>query len=127
MKSVNKESREIEELFKKLCNQPIYPFPSQHQKLDAPPKHGVYVIRRGEIVLHVGRTLRGKNGLYQRLSNHLHGASSFTIKFLNGDGSILRNGKFTHQYLELENPRKRALLEAYAIGMLCPTHIGLGE
>jgi hypothetical protein len=27
----------------------------------------------------------------------------------------------------LEDPRKRALLEAYAVGTLCPRHIGLGE
>lgn len=123
----NRESHEIEGLFRKLCNQPKRFFPRQRQRLDAPSEHGVYIIRKGEAILHVGRTLRGKYGLHQRLTNHLHGLSSFTNKYLKGKGSVLRNEKYTYQYLELVDSRKRALLEAYAIGTLCPQHVGLGE
>lgn len=123
----NIESHEIEVLFEKLCNQPRGAFPQQHRSLEAPRTHGVYIIRQEETVLHVGRTIRGKNGLLQRLKNHLSGESSFIEKYLNGDGSILRNEKYFYQYLEVKDPRKRALLEAYAIGILCPAHIGLGE
>ncbi len=76
--------------------------------------------------MHVGRTLRGKGGIHQRLNNHLHGQSSFTAVKFDRMGWKLRNG-YEYQYLEVRNSRKRALLEAYAIGMLCPNHIGLGE
>jgi hypothetical protein len=87
----------------------------------------VYIIRKEETVLHVGRTLRGRDGIHQRLKNHLHGSSSFTNEYLKGNGAILREDACTYQYLELEDPRKRALLEALAVGTLCPKHIGLGE
>jgi hypothetical protein len=42
-------------------------------------------------VLHVGRTPRGKKGLRQRLNNHLHAGSSFTLKYLDGHGARLRD------------------------------------
>jgi hypothetical protein len=121
------ESQEIKDLFEKLCTQPERLFPQKRRPLDVPSKHGVYIIRKGETVLHIGRTLRGKNGLYQRLKNHLHGSSSFTAEYLKGKGATLRDGQHTYQFLELEDSRKRALLEAYAIGTLCPKHLGLGE
>jgi predicted GIY-YIG superfamily endonuclease len=121
------ESQKIEELFEKLCAQPKRLFPQIRHKLDAPSSHGVYIIRKGETVLHIGRTLRGKNGLQQRLKNHLSGASSFTDEYLKGKGVTLRDGRHTYQFLELEDSRKRALLEAYAVGTLCPEHLGLGE
>jgi len=90
----------------------------------APSKQGVYVIRKGQVVLHVGRTVGGKNGLRQRLKNHLYGSSSFTNKYLNGKGAVLRK-RHTYQFLMVKkNERLRSLLEAYAIGMLCPKHIG---
>jgi len=101
-------------------------FPQERQQLKAPSEPAVYIIRKGEIVLHVGRTLRGKYGLYQRLKNHLYGASSFTDKYLKGNGATLRKGH-TYQFLVVEDARLRALLEAYAIGTLCPKHIGLGD
>ena len=84
------------------------------------------MIRKGKTVLHVGRTLRGEGGLRQRLNNHLHGRSSFTKKFYKGRGRNLRSGH-TYQFLVVEDARRRALLEAYAIGRLCPKHLGLGE
>ena len=122
-----KESLQIEELFEELCNQPRELFPEKRQQLIAPAEQGVYIIRKEETVLHVGKTLRGKNGLSQRLKNHVSGSSTFAEEYLKGHGSILRDGKHTYQYLELADPRKRALLEAFATGTLCPEHIGLGE
>jgi excinuclease UvrABC nuclease subunit len=122
---MDNESQEVKRLFSELCVQSGRSF--NRQPLDAPSKPGVYIIRQGETVLHVGRTLHGRGGLHQRLENHLHGSSSFTKEYLKGKGAILREGGYTYQYLELEDSRKRALLEAYAIGTLCPKHIGLGE
>ncbi len=124
---MNKECKEIKKLFDELCSQPKRAFPKSLQPLNAPSRSGVYIIRKEETVLHVGRTLRGKNGIHQRLKNHLYGSSSFTNKYLQGKGATLRGDGYTYQYLVLEEPKKRALLEAYAFGMLCPEHIGLGE
>jgi hypothetical protein len=76
--------------------------------------------------MHIGRTLRGKKGLHQRIKNHLHGNYSFVIKKFNGSGCKLRKG-FKYQFLKVRSDRKRALLEAYAIGNLCPNYIGLGK
>jgi len=119
------ERQKVKELFKALCKQPMLQFPQARRKLEAPLKPGVYVIRKGGIVLHVGRTLRGKGGLHQRLKNHLQGNSSFTNDYLHGKGATLRKGH-TYQSLVVKYPRLRALLEAYATGKLCPKHIGLG-
>ncbi|HCC68276.1 MAG TPA: hypothetical protein DEP99_00075 [Nitrospiraceae bacterium] len=122
-----RESQEVKKIFDELCAQTKRPFPKFSQPLDAPSKPGVYIIRKKEVVLHVGRTLRGKGGIHQRLKNHLHGLSSFSAKYLKSKGVTLRKDEYTYQYLVLEDPRKRALLEAYAVGTLCPEHIGLGE
>jgi hypothetical protein len=124
---VNNERQVIKDLFENLCSQPKRAFPQSRQPLDAPAKHGVYIICKGETVLHVGRTVSGQDGLYQRLNNHLHGSSSFTRGYLKGKGTTLRESGYTYQFLELEDSRKRALLEAYAIGMLCPEHLGVGQ
>jgi len=128
---MSREIQEIKKLFDELRKQDKQPFPKKGGILNAPREHGVYIIRRNvrgkETVLHVGRTLRGKNGIYQRLKNHLGGASSFTKQYLNGKGSILRTNGYTYQYLVIKSPRKRALLEAYVIGTLCPKHLGTGE
>ena len=70
--------------------------------------------------------LLAKGGLAQRLRDHLSGSSSFKYHYLNGDGSILRNN-YQFRCVEVENPRIRTLLEAYAIGHLCPQHLGLGQ
>ncbi len=124
---MNKESHGIKILFDKLCRQLKRTFPRFRQPLDAPLKQGVYVIRKKETVLHVGRTLGGRNGIHQRLKNHLHGSSSFTKNYLHGNGATLRRKGYTYQYLELEDSRKRAFLEHYAIGTLCPRYLGTGE
>lgn len=120
------ERQKVKELFKALCKQPMSQFPQPHRKLQATSEPGVYVIRKGDIVLHVGRTLRRKKGLCQRLKDHLHGNSSFTNEYLNGNGAPLRKGH-THQSLVVKDATLRGLLEAYAIGTLCPKHIGLGR
>ena len=124
---MNKESQKIKELLDALLASEPFAFPKEREALKAPLKQGVYLIlnSRGTVV-HVGRTLRGKRGLYQRLRNHLNAASSFTKIYLNGDGSKLRSG-YKYKYLVLADPRKRALVEALAIGVLCPKHIGLGD
>ena len=123
----SQELKRIKSLFKELDVQQWIPFPQPHNGPNAPTSHGVYVIRspQGE-VLHVGRTLRGTQGLFQRLYNHLNAQSSFVRAFLNGDGMCLRNG-YTFQYLVVENSRDRALLEHYATAWHCPAHLGVGE
>lgn len=124
---MNRERQTVKKLFGKLCKQEKQPFPKKRQPLDAPLKGGVYIIRKNKTILHVGRTHRGRNGIHQRLTNHLHGSSSFTKNYLHGNGATLRKKGYTYQYLELEDSRKRALLEHYAIGTLCPRHLGTGE
>jgi hypothetical protein len=122
------ELEQIAVLFRQLTRSPLKTFPALRQKLDAPDRQGVFVIfdPKGATVLHVGRTPKGQRGLFQRLRDHMSGSSSFTRKYLNGDGAELR-GKYKFRHLAVSNPRRRALLEAYAIGHLCPAHIGLGQ
>jgi hypothetical protein len=121
------EQEDVRALFKKLLVQPKESFPKVGLKLNTPDTHGVYLIYdQAETVVHVGRTVRGKLGLTQRLRNHLQGNSSFTVSYLKKDGSKLRQG-YMFRYLEVPNPRLRAILEAYATGCLCPVHIGVGQ
>jgi predicted GIY-YIG superfamily endonuclease len=119
------ESQEVKKLFKKLCKEDKYEFP-ENGSPEAIEKQGVYIIREGETVLHVGRTKTAKNGINQRLEDHLSGTSSFAKNYLKKNQKNLRNGNYTYQFLEVDDDRKRALLEAYTIGVLCPEHIGLG-
>ncbi len=121
------EPDEIIKLFAQLCEQPTHSFPDPGGSVDAPSEQGTYIIRdpQGQVA-HVGRTQRGQYGLAQRLHNHLHAKSSFVWQYLKGDGKQLRVG-YTFQYLEVPDPRKRALLEAFAVGSLCPLHLGLGK
>ena len=117
----------IHKLYLQLLKAQPCRFPKLGELLAVPDKHGVYIIfsPRGT-VLHVGRTVRGKKGLSQRLNNHIRGNSSFTNQFFRGKGSKLRGThKFT--FIVIADARRRALLEAYAIGSLCPKHVGLGE
>ena len=124
---MSREIAAIRALYQKLLRAPRVKFPTAGKRLEASSKHGVYIIYspRGA-VLHVGRTVRGKNGLRQRLYNHIQGNSSFSIQFLSGRGSLLR-GNHAYAVLEVASARTRALLEAYAVGSLCPKHLGLGE
>ena len=36
-------------------------------------------------------------------------------------------GSYKFNYIEVKSNRKRALLEAYTAGMLCPAHFSTGE
>ncbi len=126
---MSKESQKVQKLFKQLRKHPENRFPPKRKHLDVTFKHGVYIISKNKKVLHVGRTTRGRNGINQRLKNHLHGLSSFVKNYLDSNGAVLREDGYTYQFIVLEDERKRerALLEAYATGVLCPEYIGLGD
>jgi hypothetical protein len=51
------ERKRIEELFADLCKQPILLFPKERERLTAPADSGVYIIRKKDMVLHVGRSI----------------------------------------------------------------------
>jgi hypothetical protein len=127
------ENRHIEELLNDLIRRPSYEFPKDGPMKDVgvSAKQGVYIIYSPkdspkDSIVHVGRTQRGRGGLQQRLDNHLYGQSSFADEYLKGQGKKLRRG-YKFRYLVVKNARRRALLEALAIGKLCPKHFGLGE
>ncbi len=123
----SREAYKIKKLFKKLCRQKIYKFPKKREKILAPKQDGVYIIYNPKgAVVHVGRTQRGKRGLWRRLGDHLRGHSSFANIYLKGNPAKLRKG-YRFRYLIINNPRKRALAEILAIAKLCPKHLGLGE
>ena len=88
-------------------------------------QQGVYVMYdpKGNVV-HVGSTPSGFQGIWQRLRNHLHRASSFTKVHLKDNGAVLRTG-YGFRCLVVLDHRMRALLEHYAIGHLCPAHLGI--
>lgn len=121
---MSRELQRLEKLFNELVDAPHVRFPAPRKRLEAPQGKGVYIIRspRGK-VLHVGSTPRAKKGIAQRLKGHIQGNSSFVGKYLDGNSAELRNG-YTFQCIVVDDPRTRALLEAYAIGHLCPAHIG---
>ena len=120
------ERERIARLLAELDLKPVLPFPPAGQPLRASKNQGVYVIRGPEnIVVHVGRTLRGKSGLQQRLRDHLAERSSFVQESLGRAGSKLREG-FTYQCMEVPSDRERALLEHIATAWHCPKHLGVG-
>jgi hypothetical protein len=124
---MSRESARIQKLFKELIRARLHCFPLARKPLEVTSNHGVYIIYGPQKqVLHVGRTVRGQQGLAQRLKNHLHGASSFAIAFLRRKPSKLRG---THSFacVEVPDARTRALLESYAVRHLCPLHLGSGE
>lgn len=120
------EPTEIKKLQALLIASRYYKFPEKGG-VKSTVNHGVYIIFSPENkVLHVGRTYRGRKGLNQRLDNHLNNLSSFSIAYLNKNGRKLRSG-YKFKYLEIEDGRTRALVEALTTGLLCPSHIGTGE
>jgi len=123
---MTREQETVKAFFTELMRSPLQTFPAFRRELKAPDRRGVYVIYdpRGKVV-HVGRTPKAKGGIAQRLRNHMSASSSFTNQYLKGEGSKLR-GKYKFRCIVVDDRRRRALLEAYAIGQLCPTHIGLG-
>jgi len=121
-----KERREIERLLVRLNASKTHEFPPKHQRVGASVKHGVYIIKnKSGRVVHVGRTVSGRGGLAQRLSNHLQGQSSFTNVHLNGNGDRLRQG-YKFQFLAIRERRSRALLVHAATAFHCPVHLGVG-
>jgi excinuclease UvrABC nuclease subunit len=106
-----------------------FPAVGYTESIGVPSAQGVYVICDPKnVVVHVGRTTRGKRGLSQRLNNHLRGQSSFVRHYddLRGRGRRLRDS-YKFRYIVIENNRRRALLEAFATGKLCPKHLGLSS
>jgi hypothetical protein len=125
---LNREQKAVKALFNDLMREERKQFPLPREKVDAPARQGVYVIYSPRVwkVVHVGKTFEGTEGLRKRLRNHMHGSSAFAREFLDGKGSKLRYG-YAFRCLPVASPRLRALLEAYAIGHLCPTHTGPDE
>jgi hypothetical protein len=117
---LKKEPQRIIELFNKLMSVPLRPLRTWRRLDDVPIKPGVYVIcdPRGSFV-RVGMA-EGRLGLQGRLTQH---RDRFRKR------NPQKYQKQNHQYrcLVVLNPRKRALLEAYATGSLCPREIRLGE
>lgn len=124
---MSREFIKIDKLYDELIAQEPCVFPERRRPINAPAKQGVYIITtaRGK-VLHVGKTARAKNGLRQRLNNHLQGQSSFTKAYFDQAGHNLR-GNCKFKFLVVRDPRTRTLLEAYAVSRLCPVHLGTGE
>ena len=120
------ERERIAKLLTELDRKPILRFPPAGVPLRASKNQGVYVIRSPRtIVVHVGRTVRGKSGLQQRLRNHLAAQSSFVQASLSSKGASLRDG-YTYQCIDVPNDRARALLEHIATAWHCPKHLGVG-
>jgi hypothetical protein len=128
-----KEALRVRILFEKLLRAKVFQFPEQGQAIEASTKHGVYIIYDKKWrVCHVGRTVRGCNGIYQRLNNHLSGSSSFACDYIKNPDyeknglKGLRMG-YSYQFIEIDDPRIRALVESLAAGELCPRHMGTGQ
>lgn len=125
---MSKVNLQIENYFERLLNRKPHNFPKKGESLkNITSKHGVYIIYSSNYkkILHIGRTYRGKNGLEQRITNHLHKSSSF-MKYMIEKKKFtpdkLRKCKF--RYIIIGNDKKRAYLESLATGKLCPLYIG---
>jgi len=115
----------IEDLFVKLTSSNFCVFPLKG-KINVSEKHGVYIIYSPQNqVLHVGNTPSGRKGLDQRLYNHISCTGVFYEKYLKPN-KIKMRGTHKFKYLEVDDIRQRALLEAYSAGKLCPLHFGTG-
>ena len=118
----DREAAAVHSMLGKLMRAPTQSFPKPRRSPDAPKMAGVYVVHGPTAtVLHVGKGC----DIAQRLSDHLFDRSAFATEYLSGNGSILREGH-SFRYLVVSDARKRALLEALAIGKLRPKHIGHG-
>jgi len=69
-----KECEKVMTLHQKLIISVIHNFPEKGKRINVSNKQGVYIVysKKNE-VLHVGTTKSAKNGLNQRLQNHLTG------------------------------------------------------
>jgi hypothetical protein len=121
-----KDPEKIMQLKNKLIDSKFYKFPLMG-KIEASNKQGVYIVYdNNKNPLHVGKTNGGKNGLNQRLLNHVRNQSSFFKLYMQINSVSLRDwGEF--QFIEIEDARERSLLEALTAGLLCSKHIGTGE
>ena len=120
-----REFNKIEQLFNRLIATKPDKFPSE-KKLKITCEHGVYIVyNKQKLVAHVGRTIRGKNGLCQRLNNHIESNSSFAKNYLQKNNLSVRDG-FSFCFIAVEDSRQRVLLESYTSGRLCPLHVGTG-
>lgn len=119
------ESKRIMNLHNQLMISNKYDIPTVG-KVKICQNQGVYIIySQTGSVLHVGKTNGGKNGIDQRLLNHVRNQSSFSKLYMQPNKVNLR-GTAKFQFIEVEDARSRSLLEALTAGLLCPVHIGLG-
>jgi predicted GIY-YIG superfamily endonuclease len=119
------EPKVVLEFYNKLCKSELYEFPEKG-KVNLTNKHGVYIIySSNNEILHVGMTPYGKDGLNQRLYNHISKSGVFYREYLKPRNMSLR-GTCKFRYIEIEDARIRALLEALTAGKLCPAHFGTG-
>src|SRR5579884_92312 len=110
--------KDIKALFVKLNRTDRLPFPKSGGLKNVPETQGVYIVYcpRSERVFYVGKTARAT--LRRRLEGHLHGRSKH-------HGPKWRKG-YEFRCLPVRSARRRTLLEAYAIGCLCPKYLGTG-
>jgi GIY-YIG catalytic domain-containing protein len=110
--------KDIRTLFRKLKRAERQSFPKQGGMTDVPDEPGVYIVYspRSRRVFYVGKTARAT--LRKRFESHLYGRSEH-------HGSKWRNG-YEFRCLPVRSARHRTLLEAYAIGCLCPKYLGTG-
>lgn len=122
---MTEESQTIRKLYENLISSQLHIFPTRG-KVKVSLLHGVYVLYSfSDEVLHVGMTPYGKDGLNQRLYNHISKTGIFYREYLKPNEICLRGiGKF--RYIEVDDARARALLEALTAGILCPLHFGTG-
>ncbi|EAS19379.1 hypothetical protein BBFL7_00846 [Flavobacteria bacterium BBFL7] len=120
------EQQKILRLHHELLQSQCYVFP-YIGKVNVSLNQGVYIVYdNNNIVLHVGKTNGARNGLNQRLQDHVCNRSSFSKLYMQLNKIALRGwGKF--QFIEIADARERSLLEALSAGLLCPKHIGTGE
>jgi hypothetical protein len=117
---------QIQRLHRQLIKTNSHNFP-ETGKVNVSSSQGVYVIYdSNDEVLHVGRTTMAKGGINQRLLNHLRNQSSFSKLYMQPRKINLRVG-YKFKYIEVEDSKDRAYLEALTAGLLCPAHIGTGE
>lgn len=120
------EPQEILKLHKELIASKKFLFP-ETGKVIVTNKHGVYIVYSPkEEVLHVGTTKYGKEGLNQRLTNHISKQGVFYREYLKPREIEMRGTHF-FRCIEVSNSRTRGLLEALTAGLLCPAHFGTGE
>ena len=118
-----KECDEIMKLHKELLNSEKHPFTPKGTAVKVSDKHGVYIIYSpNDEVLHVGISIN----LNKRLNEHRNIKSSFSRNYLKPK-SIDLSKSYMFKYIEVENSKERAFLEALSIGLLCPKYIGIGE